>query len=166
MGEEQKEEQPGLGEQAKALREDMSPAKLNAKLEEVIEERPKTAHLLDFRIVGRALLAAAVIAIILGLLVSWPIAAVALVVVFFGGWLLGAQLSYDRRRPTRDASDEDDDQEDSGGSTGSGAEEDDSPSRQSEARSGSEDSDEYQGDRGEVEADQEQEGKDKESARS
>ena len=163
MGEEQREEQPGLGEQAKALREDMSPAKLNAKLEDVIEERPKTAHLLDFKIVGQALLAAVVIALILGLLISWPIAAVALVVVFFGGWLLGAQLSYDRRRPTREAG-EDEDEEKSSGSTGSGAEEDDSPSRQSEARSGSEDSDEYQGDRGEVEADQEQEGKDTEGA--
>ena len=161
MGEEQKEEQPGLGEQAKALREDMSPSKLNAKLEEVIEERPKTAHLLDFNIVGRALLAAVVIAVILGLLVSWPIAAVALVVVFFGGWLLGAQLSYDRRRPTRDVRD-DEDKEESGGSTGSGAEEDDSPSRQAEARSPSGDSDEYQGDRGEAEAEQEQEDEDTE----
>ena len=175
MGEEQKAEQPGLGEQARALREDMAPAKLNAKLEEVIEERPKTAHLLDFNIVGRALLAAVVIAIILGLLVGWPIAAIALVVVFFGGWLLGAQLSYDRRRPTRDPDeeeeegetteargkdDEDEDKEDSGGSTDSGAEEDDSPPRQSEARSASEDSDEYQADRGEAEAEQEQEGKD------
>ena len=161
MAEEQREEQAGLREQAKALREDMSPAKLNAKLEETIQERPKTAHLLDLRIVGRALLAAVVVAVILGLLVSWPVAAVALVVVFFGGWLLTAQLSYDRRRPTRDArADEDGDKEESGGSTGSGAEEDDSPSRQSEARSASADSDEYQADRGEAEAEQEQEGKD------
>jgi hypothetical protein len=159
MGEEQKEEQPGLGEQAKALRKDMSPAKLNEKLEEVIEERPKTAFLLDWKFVGWALVAAAVVAIILGLLISWPVAAIALVVVFFGGWLLGAQLSYDRRRPTRDVSEAE--EEEAEKKTESGAEEDDSPSRQSEARSASEDSDEYEADRGEVEAEQEQEGKDK-----
>jgi flagellar biosynthesis component FlhA len=151
MGEEQKEEQPGLGEQAKALREDMSPSKLNEKLEEVIEERPKTAHVLDFAIVGRALLAAAVIAVILGLLIGWPIAAIALVVVFFGGWLLGAQLSYDRRRPTRDASDDEEEEEEKKKETAASGKDD-------------EDEDEYEADRGEVEAEQEQEGKDKKAA--
>ncbi|HEX8054248.1 MAG TPA: hypothetical protein VF517_14755 [Thermoleophilaceae bacterium] len=104
MAEEPREEEsPSAGEQVKALREDLSPAKLNAKLEEVIEERPKTAHLLDFRIVGQALLAAAIVALILLVLIGPKIGALALVVVFAGAWLLGAQLSYDRRRQTRDA---------------------------------------------------------------
>jgi hypothetical protein len=49
--------------------------------------------------------------VILGLLIGWAFAAIALVVVFFGGWLLGAQLSYDKRRPTKDASDEEDEDE-------------------------------------------------------
>jgi hypothetical protein len=54
MGEEQREEQPSVGEQAKALRKDLSPSKLNSKLEDVIEERPKTAHVLDLKIVCSA----------------------------------------------------------------------------------------------------------------
>lgn len=136
---------PSAGEQARALKDDLSPAKLNAKLEDVIEERPKTAHLLDFRIVGRALLVAVVVAIVLALLVSPPIAAIALVVIFFGGWLIGAQVSYDRRRETRDVRED----------PSAKAEEDDSPPRQVEARTP--DSDEYQADRGELEAEQEQE---------
>jgi hypothetical protein len=153
MGEEQREESPSAGEQVKALREDLSPRKLNEKLEETIEERPKTAHLLDFRIVGMALAAAVVVALILLVLASAQIAALALVVVFLGGWLLGAQLSYDRRRPTRDTRDGDEDDEDAA----EGSEEEDAPPRQAEARSPSGDSEEYQADRGEVEAEQEQE---------
>jgi Flp pilus assembly protein TadB len=131
-------ETPSAGEQVKALREDLSPAKLNAKLEEVIEERPKTAHLLDFKIVGQALLAAAVVALILWLLIGPKIAALALVVVFLGVWLIGAQMSYDRRRQTRDVRKGDGDGDGDGGDGGSGSdagsEEEDAPARQAEAR--------------------------------
>lgn len=130
MGEERKE---GFGEQARALKEDLSPAKVEQKLEQVVEERPKTRHLLDFTIVAKALVAAVVVAALLWLLVNPQLAAIALVVVFIGGWLLMAQLSYDRRRETRDASAEPDE-------------------------SG------YEGDRGEVEAQHEQEGGDGEGA--
>jgi Flp pilus assembly protein TadB len=121
------EKSTGIGEHARALREDFAPDKLEGKLQEVAEERPKTKHLLDFSIVGKALLAAVVTAVVLWLLVSAQIAAIALVVVFVGGWLLLAQLSYDRRRETRDA--------DSAEPEPSG----------------------YEGDRGEVEAEREQE---------
>src|SRR3712207_1516240 len=101
---------------------------MEQKLQEVVEERPKARHLLDFSIVAKALVAAVVVAAILWLLVNAQLAAIALVVVFIGGWLLMAQLSYDRRRETRDAG---------------SAEPDESG---------------YQGDRGEIEAEREQEG--------
>jgi hypothetical protein len=157
MAEQSREDQsPSLGEQARAMREDLAPSKVNARLEEVIEERPKARHLLDFSIVGKALLAAAIVAVVLLILVSAQAAAIGLVVVFVGGWLLGAQLSYDRRRETRDARarQETGERPDDGG-----GEEDESPPRQSEARSAQPDSDEYAADRGENEAEQEQEGK-------
>ena len=115
-------------EQAQALREDLAPARMEEKLSEVIEERPKAKHLLDFTIVGKAVLAAVVVALILWLIFSPQLAAIALVLVFLGTWLGLAQLSYDRRRPTREA--------DSAEPEPSG----------------------YEGDRGEVEAEREQEG--------
>jgi hypothetical protein len=154
MAEQSREDQsPSLREQAQAMREDLAPSKLNAHLEEAIEERPKARHVLDFTIVGKALLAAAVVALVLLVLTSAQVAAIALVVVFVGGWLIGAQVSYDRRRETRDARAGDD------SGAGDGGEEDDSPPRQAEARSPDPDSEEYAADRGEVEAEQEQEGK-------
>jgi hypothetical protein len=127
------EKNTGIGEHARALREDFAPAKLESKLQEVIEERPKTRHLLDFSIVREALLAAVIVALVLWLLFSPQLAAIALVVVFVGGWLLIAQLSYDKRRDTRDTRDT------------SESDPDPDPSG-------------YAGDRGEVEAEQEQEG--------
>lgn len=179
MGEEQKDLNPSMREQASALREEMSPSRLNEKLEETIEERPKAQHLLDFRIVGIALAAAVVVALILAVLFSAQLAAIALVVVFIGGWLLGAQLSYDRRRPTRDPNEEEEeeespaakrddkdddrsgakDAEDDDRAAAKGSEAEDSPPRQAEARS-PDDSGQYQGDRGETEATQEQEDED------
>ena len=156
MTDERREEQdPSLGEQVKAVRDDFAPSKLNDRLEEVLEERPKARRLLDFSIVGKALLAAVVVALVLALLVSPKIAAIALVVIFVGGWLLGAQLSYDQRRETKDARAEDGD----GDGADDGGEEDDAPARQAESRRAEPDDEEYEGDRGEAEADQEQEGK-------
>jgi len=97
------EKNPGLRENARALREEMSPAKIDRKLEEAVEERPKARYLLDFTIVGKAVLAAVVVALILWLIFSPQLAALALVVVFLGTWLGLAQMSYERRRTTRDA---------------------------------------------------------------
>jgi hypothetical protein len=122
------ERNQGIGEQARALREDLKPEKMEQKLQEVIEERPKTRHLLDLSIVGKALLAAVVTALVLWLIFSPQLAAIALVVVFVGGWLLMAQLSYDKRRETLDS------------------------------RSAEPEESGYEGDRGEVEAEKEQEG--------
>jgi Flp pilus assembly protein TadB len=96
------EKSPGIGEQARALRDDLAPAKLERKLEEVIEERPKAGHLLDFEVVGKALLAAVVLALLVWLLIGPRLAAIVLVVGFLGAWFGLAQMSYDRRRPTKD----------------------------------------------------------------
>ena len=127
MGEEQDNDRnEGFGAQARALKEDFSPDKVERKLQEVVDERPKARFLLDFTIVAKALVAAVVVAGLLWLLVNAQIAAIALVVVFIGGWLLLAQVSHDRRRETRDARSEEPDE------------------------SG------YEGDRGEVEAEKEQ----------
>ena len=118
----------GLGAQARALREDLAPGKIEEKLEAVVEERPKTRHLLDFSIVGKAVLIAAVVALIVWLVIGPKLAAIALVVVFVGTWLGMANMSYERRRTTKDA---------------------DSPEPDESG---------YEGDRGEVEAEREQEG--------
>jgi hypothetical protein len=99
----EEERKEGLGAHARALKDEMSPARVEEKLQEVVEERPKTRFLLDFSIVAKALVAAVVVAALLWLLVNAQLAAIALVVVFIGGWLLLAQVSYDRRRETRDA---------------------------------------------------------------
>jgi hypothetical protein len=119
-----------------ALREEFSPDRVEQKLQEVVEERPKARHLLDFSIVGKALLAAVVVAVLLWLIFSPQLAGIALVVVFLGAWLGMAQLSYDRRRETRDASADDADDDEDAKPDPSG----------------------YEGDRGEVEAEREQEG--------
>ena len=131
-----------MGAHARALKDDMSPAKVEEKLQEVVEQRPKTRHLLDFSIVGKALVAAVVVALILWLLVNAQLAAIALVVVFIGGWLLMAQLSYDRRRETHDVR------------AGDDADDSDSPEPEESG---------YQGDRGEVEAQKEQQDDDEDS---
>lgn len=122
------EQKQGMGAQARALKEDLAPDRVERKLQDVIEERPKARFLLDFSIVAKALVAAVVVAGLLWLLASAQVAAIALVVVFVGGWLLLAQVTYDRRRETRDARSPD---------PGDGG---------------------YEGDRGEVEAEREQEG--------
>lgn len=113
-----------------ALREEFAPDRVEKKLQEVMEERPKARHLLDFSIVFKALAAAVVVAALVWLIFSAQIAGVALIVVFLGTWLGMAQLRYDRRRETRDARDPDAEPKPSG----------------------------YAADRGEVEAEQEQEG--------
>src|SRR5918992_5039620 len=88
---------PPLREQTKALREEFAPSRVSAKLEEVAEERPKVQHLLDFSIVGKALLAAVVVAAILFFLLGAAFAAIALVVVFLGGGGVGGPAHHLRR---------------------------------------------------------------------
>ena len=85
-----------------ALREEFGPDRMEKKLQEVIEERPKARYLLDFSLVLKALAAAVVVAALLWLAFSPQLAGIALLVVFLGAWLGMAQTSYDKRRETRD----------------------------------------------------------------
>lgn len=106
---EQTQGNPGLREQAGALKDEFSPARLEETLENAVSERPMMRHLLAFDTVLKALGAAIVVALLLMVIASAKVAAIALVLVFFVAWLGLARLSYDRRRETRDARDAPDD---------------------------------------------------------
>ncbi|HEX8074465.1 MAG TPA: hypothetical protein VF545_05740 [Thermoleophilaceae bacterium] len=101
--ERERADDPGLGEHARELRREFSPAKLNESLEEAVEEQPLLDHLLDLGVVARAVAIGVVAGLVLWLLVGPGAAAIALVVLFLGSWYGLAQLQYDRRRPTRAA---------------------------------------------------------------
>jgi Flp pilus assembly protein TadB len=81
----------------------MTPERLNDTIESTVAERPLLQHLLDFRIVGRALAIAVVVALIVWLIVGPALAAIVLLLVYFGGWYALAQRSHDQRRPSRPA---------------------------------------------------------------
>jgi hypothetical protein len=89
-------------------REMLSPGNVNERLEQAVEERPQAKHLLDLRIVVRAVLIAAVLTIICAILFSVVLAAFVLVVSFFASWILMSLRAYDKRRPTRAADDDED----------------------------------------------------------
>ena len=108
---EQTQGNPGLREQAGALKDELSPSRLEGALEDAVSERPMMRHLLAFDTVLKALGAAVVVALVLMILVSAKLAALALVVVFFGAWLGLARLSYDRRRDTRETRGDDGDED-------------------------------------------------------
>jgi hypothetical protein len=90
------------------VREMLSPEEANQRLEHAVGERPLARHLLDLKIVGRAVLIAAVLTIVSLILFSAAFAAMVLVVSFFASWVLLASRSYDQRRPTQPAEDETD----------------------------------------------------------
>jgi Flp pilus assembly protein TadB len=79
----------------------MRTEELNTKLEAVVKDRPALRHVLDLRIVTRAVVAAVLVAMIVWLLIGPATAAVALLLVYFGTWLLLARVEYDRRRETQ-----------------------------------------------------------------
>jgi hypothetical protein len=81
-------------------REMIAPGNVNERLEEAVAERPAARHLLDLKIVGKALLIAAVLTIIALILFSPLLAGVVLVLSFFASWILMALRSYEKRRPT------------------------------------------------------------------
>jgi VIT1/CCC1 family predicted Fe2+/Mn2+ transporter len=83
------------------VREMLSPEQANERLEQAVSERPLARHLIDLKIVGRALLIAAVLTIVTLILFSAVLAAVVLVISFFAAWILLASRSYEKRRPTR-----------------------------------------------------------------
>jgi len=87
-------------EMREGARDMLSPERANERLEQVVAERPLVRHLLDFKILGRAVAIAAVLTIICAILFSPVLGAVVLVVSFFASWILMAARSYEQRRPT------------------------------------------------------------------
>ncbi|MFL5909343.1 MAG: hypothetical protein ACJ768_02070 [Gaiellaceae bacterium] len=83
------------------VRDMLSPEEANERLERAVAERPLARHLIDLRIVVRAVLIAAVLTLICLILFSAVLAAVVLVISFFATWILLASRSYEQRRPTR-----------------------------------------------------------------
>lgn len=84
-------------------RELLSPGNVSERLEEAIDERPQAKHLIDLRIVARAVFIAVVLTVVCLILFSPAFAAVVLVLSFFASWFALSKLSYERRRPTQSA---------------------------------------------------------------
>jgi hypothetical protein len=81
----------------------------NAKLEETVREKPFLQHLLDLRVVVRAVVFGLVAALLMWLLVGPASAGFMLLLVFFASWFVLARVSYDRRRESEPAEPADDD---------------------------------------------------------
>jgi membrane protein implicated in regulation of membrane protease activity len=78
----------------------------NDKLEESVRENPFLQHLLDMRLVVRAVAAGVVAAVLFWLLVGPATAGFALLLVFFATWFVLARVSYDKRRESEPSEDE------------------------------------------------------------
>ena len=78
----------------------------NAKLEETVREKPFLQHLLDLRVVVRAVAFALVAALLMWLLVGPATAGFMLLLVFFGSWFVIARVSYDKRRESEPVDDD------------------------------------------------------------
>jgi 4-hydroxybenzoate polyprenyltransferase len=98
---------PGVSvrETARVVRRDLSLDRVERRLGDAVSQQPIARHAIDLRVVGRAVLIAAVAAAVVALLFSRQLAAVVLVVVFFGSWLALAARSYGQRRRTLPADD-------------------------------------------------------------
>jgi Flp pilus assembly protein TadB len=100
----------GLGEGVRQIREDMSRDKIESRLDDAVSERPAIKHLLDMRIVVKALLIAAVLTLIVSVLLSPKLGALVLVLGFGGLWVGLAMRDYNRRKPTKPADADDADE--------------------------------------------------------
>ena len=91
----------GIGDHAQELRGDFSVARMEQRIEQAMSEQPYLAHLLDLRVVLRAVILCAAGALIAWILFGPAAAAIAIVLLFFAGWFGFAQTSYERRRATQ-----------------------------------------------------------------
>lgn len=106
MAEETEGRGSGIREGVREIGRDMSPRKAEEKLEEAVDRNPLLQHLLSWEVVLRALAVAAVVTLIVLLLLSAKIAAVALVLTFGAAWIGFGMRRYETRRQTRPASSE------------------------------------------------------------
>ena len=81
-------------------REMVAAGNVNERLEQAVAERPAARHLLELRILARAVFIAAVLTIVCLILFSTLVAGLVLVLSFFASWILMAMRSYEQRRPT------------------------------------------------------------------
>jgi Flp pilus assembly protein TadB len=93
----------GLRKGAASVRQEASRERIEGRIDEAVNERPLARYLLDMGIVVRALAIAVVACVVVWLLLSAKIAALVLVVGFFGAWLGLASSRYNRRKPTKPA---------------------------------------------------------------
>ena len=100
-----------LKEGFQEVRDQARPSEINPKLEEAVQNQPLVPHLLDFKVVLKALAIGAVVALILFLLVSPMFAGVGLLLVFFGAWFGLATLSYGKAEERREAEKSDDEED-------------------------------------------------------
>jgi Flp pilus assembly protein TadB len=70
----------------------------NETLEKTVREKPFLQHVLDLRLVMRAVAFALVAALVIWLLVGPASAGFMLLLVFFASWFVLARVDYDRRR--------------------------------------------------------------------
>src|SRR5437764_9326457 len=81
----------------------LAPGNVNEQLEDKISDRPLAGHLLELPVLFKAVAIAAVVTLISLILFSPVVAAVLLILTFFGSWVFLAHRDYERRRPTRPA---------------------------------------------------------------
>ena len=93
----------GIADHARALRRDLSFERLEGRLDVALSEQPFLAHVLDLRIVARAVMLCVAGALVAWILFGSAFAAIVMLMLFFGGWLGLAHRNYERRRPTRAA---------------------------------------------------------------
>ena len=85
-----------LRDGVREVKDHVRPSEINPKLEEAVQNQPLLPHLLSFRVVGIAVAAGLVVALLLFLLLSPLMAGVGLILVFFGTWIGLAMRDYAR----------------------------------------------------------------------
>ena len=103
-----------LKEGFREVRDQARPSEINPKLEEAVQNQPLAPHLLDFKVVLKALAIGAVVALILFLLVSPMFAGIGLMIAFFGAWFGLATLSYGKAEERRDSESEEEEEGEEG----------------------------------------------------
>ena len=85
----------------------MDSSEINPKLEEALQNQPLLEQLLSFKVLGKAVAVAAVVALILFVLFSPVLAGLGLVLAFFLSWYAFAAQAADRARPVNSERDDD-----------------------------------------------------------
>jgi hypothetical protein len=86
---------------------EVSPRKLEPKLEEAVQNQPLLEKLLSFNVLGKAVAVGPVVALILFVLLSPVLAGIGLLLAFFVSWYAFAATAADRVRPVDSERDDD-----------------------------------------------------------